>query len=257
MELFPGERLDDLNRRGYKIIQNPKKFCFGVDAAFLAWFADIAPGEQAADLGTGTGVIPLLMDARNACGTYVGLEIMPDMAAMAARSVALNHAEDHIRIVQGDLREASALLGKGSFDVVTSNPPYMPANRGLTNPDPEKAAARHEILCTLDDVVRESARLLKPRGRFYLVHRPARLPGILERMSAYGLGPARLCFIHPFADKEASLVLVSAVKGGHDILKTEAPVVIYERPGVYTEQLLSIYNEEKSGENAEKSGNAY
>lgn len=246
MELKPDERIDDLGRRGYRIIQNRKKFCFGIDAAFLAWFARISPGEQAADLGTGTGIVPLLMEARNACGQYTGLEIMEGMAEMAARSVQLNRTEDHIRIVTGDLKEASALLGKGCFDVVTSNPPYMPVNHGLQNPDPEKAAARHEILCTLDDVIREAALLLKPRGRLYLVHRPARLPGILERMSTYKLAPSRLLFVHPFADKEASLVLVSGTKGGKDILKTEPPVVIYRAPGEYTDRLLEIYQEEKT-----------
>ena len=246
MELKPGERIDDLGRRGYRIIQDPKKFCFGIDAALISWFARIGPGENAADLGTGTGIIPLLMDARNACGTYTGLEIMPDMAEMAGRSVQLNHAEDHIRIVCGDLKEASALLGKGSFDVVTSNPPYMPAKNGLINPDPEKAAARHELLCTLEDVIREAALLLKPRGRFYLVHRPARLTDILTRMKAFGLAPARRMFVHPFADKEASLVLISATRGGRDILKTEPPVIIYRSPGVYTERVLTIYQEEKA-----------
>ena len=249
MELMPGERVDDLGRRGYRIIQNPKKFCFGIDAALLSWFARIAPEENAIDLGTGTGIIPLLMDARNSCGSYTGLEIMPDMAEMAARSVALNHAEDHIRIVCGDLKEASVRFGKGSFDVVTSNPPYMPSKNGLMNPDPEKAAARHEIFCTLDDVIREASLLLKSRGRFYLVHRPARLPGILERMKTYRLAPSRLLFIHPFADKPASLVLVSGTRDGHDLLKTEAPIIIYQSPGVYTARVMEIYREEKTGTN--------
>ena len=248
MELKPGERIDDLGRRGYRIIQHPQKFCFGIDAALLAWFARISPGENAADLGTGTGIIPLLMDARNACGSYTGLEIMEDMAEMAARSVRLNHAEDYIRIVAGDLKEASVIFGKGSFDVVTSNPPYMPAQNGLINPDPEKAAARHELLCTLDDVIREASLLLRPRGRLYLVHRPARLPGILERMRAYRLAPARLMFVHPFSDKEASLVLISATKDGRDILKTEPPVIIYRSPGVYTERVMEIYREEKTSQ---------
>ena len=246
MELKPGERIDDLGRRGYRIIQNPQKFCFGIDAALLSWFSRISPGEAAADLGTGTGIIPLLMDARNACGTYTGLEIMEDMAEMAARSVVLNHAEDHIRIICGDLKEASEIFGKGSFDIVTTNPPYMPVNSGLMNPDPEKAAARHEVLCTLDDVIREASLLLKSRGRLYMVHRPARLPGILERMHKYRLAPSRLLFVHPFSDKEASLVLISATKDGRDILKTEAPVIIYQSPGVYTERVLEIYREEKN-----------
>ena len=241
MELKPDERIDDLERRGYRIIQNRKKFCFGIDAAFLAWFARISPGEQAADLGTGTGIVPLLMDARNACGQYTGLEIMEGMAEMAARSVQLNRAEDHIRIVTGDLKEASALLGKGCFDVVTSNPPYMPVNHGLQNPDPEKAAARHEILCTLDDVIREAALLLKPLGRLYPVHRPARLPGILERMSTYKLAPSRLLFVHPFADKEANMVLIEAVRNAGAECRMEKPLIVYQAEGVYTDEIYDIY----------------
>lgn len=243
MELQENERIDDLGRRGYRIIQNKKKFCFGVDAALLAWFAEVKAGERVIDLGTGTGIVPILMDARNACGNYVGLEIQPDMAEMAARSVELNGIGDHVEILEGDLKEASARFGKASFDVVTSNPPYMPAGSGLLNPDSAKNIARHEILCDLDDVIREAAALLHPAGRFYLVHRPARLPGILKRMQENKLAPARICFIHPFADKEASMVLVAGKKGGNDIVKVEPPVILYKEPGVYTDRVWEIYNQ--------------
>ena len=258
-ELKPGERIDDLGRRGYKVIQNPDRFCFGVDAALLSWFSSVRDGERVIDLGTGTGIIPILMDARYACGSYVGLELMADMAEMAGRSVQLNGIEDHVEILQGDLRTASERFGKASFDVVTSNPPYMPVGAGLPNPDPGKAAARHEVFCTLDDVLREAAKLLKVGGRFYMVHRPARLPGILSGMKTYGIAPSRLVFVHPYAGKEASMVLVSGTRGGKDILKVEAPVIIYEEPSAgrkgnasaeavhtgpeYTKQLKEIYNE--------------
>ena len=232
--LLPDERIDDLGRRGYRIIQNRKKFCFGVDAALLAWFAKVSEGERVIDLGTGTGIIPILMEARYGTGSYVGLEIQEDMAEMAARSVRLNGLEDRVEMLQGDLRTASGRFGKSSFNVVTANPPYMPAGNGLQNPDPAKAAARHEILCTLDDVVREAALLLPKGGRFYMVHRPARLPGILERMRTYGIAPARLVFVHPSAGKDASMVLIAGTRGGRDILKTEAPVFIYEEPAAET-----------------------
>lgn len=241
MELAENERIDDLGRRGYRIIQNKKKFCFGVDAALLAWFAQVKPGERVCDLGTGTGIVPILMDARNACGDYTGLEIQADMAEMAMRSVELNGIGDHVRIVEGDIRTASKDFGRGTFDVVTSNPPYMPAESGLLNPDSAKNIARHEILCDLDDVIREAAALLHPGGYFYLVHRPARLPGILRRMQEQKIAPSRLVMVHPFADKEASMVLVAGRKGGHDLLKAEPPVILYEAPGIYSQKVRDIY----------------
>ncbi len=258
-KLGENERIDDLGRRGYRILQNKKKFCFGIDATFLAWFAEVRKGEKVIDLCSGTGIVPILMDARNDCGDYTGVEIDPEMVALANRSAKLNGIEDHVRFIEGDLKaadtglgelSASGLgklsrirLGKSVADVVTVNPPYMPTENGLQNPDPFKAAARHEVFCNLDDVIRVSASLLKSGGRFYMVHRPVRLPSILEKMKAYGLSPARICYIHPFADKEATMVLVSGVRGGKTLLKTEAPVIIYQEPGVYTERVIHIYQD--------------
>lgn len=242
MELLEDERIDDLGRRGYRIIQNRKKFCFGIDATFLAWFARVKPGERVMDLCSGTGIVPLLMDARNACGDYTGLEIDPEMVEMAGRSAELNGVSGHMRFVSGDVKTATALFGKGVADVVTVNPPYMPAENGLLNLDAKKAAARHEVLCTLEDVVREAAGLLVPGGRFYMVHRPMRLPEIFENMRKEKLSPERIAYIHPFADKEATMVLVSGIKGGHSLLKAEPPVIIYREPNVYTERVLEIYN---------------
>ena len=243
MNLQPNERIDDLGRRGYRIIQNTEKFCFGVDAALLAWFAEAKTDERVMDLGSGTGIVPILMDARYAAGEYTGLEIQEDMVEMAGRSAMLNGISEHVRFVQGDIKTASQEFGKASFDVVTANPPYMPAGSGLPNPDSAKNIARHEVLCTLDDVVREAALLLKPGGRFYMVHRPARIPGIFERMRENKLAPSRMILVHPFRDREAAMVLISGRKGGHDMLKAEPPVVIYETPGEYTEEVKRIYHE--------------
>lgn len=243
MELRKNERIDDLERKGYRIIQNREKFCFGVDAVLLSWFAEIRRGEKAIDLGTGNGIVPLLLDARNEDGNYVGLEIQEDMAEMAGRSVRLNEAESRIRIVQGDIKEASKLFGKSTFDVVTTNPPYMAADTGLKNPDQAKAIARHELLCSLDDVVRESALLLHPGGRFYMIHRPSRLTEILQKMKEYKLAPSRICMVHPYVDKDATMVLVYGKKGGRDILKIDPPVVVYEKPGVYTPMIAEIYGD--------------
>lgn len=241
IDLKENERIDDLQRNGYQIIQNRDGFCFGMDAVLLSGFASVKPGEKAVDLGTGTGIIPILLEAKYQGLHYTGLEIQKQMADMARRSVALNHLEDKIAIVTGDIKEASRLFGAASFDVVTSNPPYMNDAHGLKNPDLPKAIARHEVLCTLDDVVREAARLLRPGGRFYLVHRPHRLIEIITALKSCRLEPKRMKMVHPFADKEANMVLIEAVRGGKSMIKVEAPVIVYQEPGVYTDEIYTIY----------------
>ena len=192
IELKDEERLDDLQRNGYQIIQKKDGFCFGMDAVLLSGFAAVKPGEKAIDLGTGTGIIPILLEAKYEGEHYTGLEIQDEVAEMAARSVALNHLEEKVSIVKGDIKEASRLFGAASFDVVTSNPPYMNDAHGLKNPDLPKAIARHEVLCTLDDVAREAAKLLRPGGRFYMVHRPHRLIEIITALTKYKLEPITL-----------------------------------------------------------------
>ena len=172
------ERIDDLQRNGLRIIQNPKRFCFGMDAVLLSGFARAREGGKTLDLGTGNGIIPLLMSAKTQAAHLTGLEIQPENVDMARRSVALNGLEERIRICEGDIKEASQIFGSSVFDAVTCNPPYMIGQHGLTGPDRAKAIARHEILCTFEDVAREAARLLRPGGRFYLVHRPFRLAEI-------------------------------------------------------------------------------
>lgn len=241
IKLKDNERIDDLQRNGYQIIQNRDGFCFGMDAVLLSGFAKVKPEEKAIDLGTGTGIIPILLEAKNQGMHYTGLEIQEEVADMAARSVALNHLEDKITIVRGDIKEASRLFGAASFDVVTSNPPYMNDAHGLKNPDLPKAISRHEVLCTLEDVAREAARLLRPGGRFYLVHRPHRLIEIITALKSVGMEPKRMKMVHPFADKEANMVLIEAVRGGRSMIKVEAPVIVYKEPGVYTDEIYTIY----------------
>lgn len=241
IDLMDNERVDDLQRNGYQIIQKTDGFCFGMDAVLLSGFACVKPGERAVDLGTGTGIIPILLEAKYDGEHYTGLEIQDQMADMARRSVALNHLEDKVAIVTGDIKEASRLFGAASFDVVTSNPPYMAGSHGLKNPALPKAVSRHEVLCTLDDVVREAAKLLRPGGRFYLVHRPHRLIEIITAMTKYKLEPKRMKMVHPFVDKEANMVLIEAVRGGKSMIKVEAPIVVYKEPGVYTDEIYDIY----------------
>ena len=235
------ERIDDLQRNGYRIIQKKKGFCFGMDAVLLSGFAQVKEGEVAVDLGTGTGIIPILLEAKTKGKHFTGLEIQEEVTEMAGRSVRLNQLENRVDIVRGDIKEASRLFGKASFDVVTSNPPYMNDNHGLKNPDLPKAIARHEVFCTLDDVCREASLLLKSGGRFYMVHRPHRLVEIITALKTYKLEPKRMKLVHPFADKEANMVLIEAVRGGKSMMKVEAPIIVYKEPGVYTQEIYDVY----------------
>jgi len=237
----PGERIDELNKNNYRIIQNASKFCFGMDAVLLTGFVKVLPGERLLDLGTGTGIIPILLEAKTKGSHFTGLEIQEDSADMARRSVALNGLQDKIDIVTGDIRQASSIFKPGSFDVITSNPPYMNNSHGLINPNETKAIARHEILCTLEDVVREASRLLKMCGRFYLVHRPFRLVEIINTLSAWRLEPKRMRLVHPYIDKEPNIVLIEAVKGGKSMVKIEPPLIVYKEKNVYSDEIHDIY----------------
>ena len=239
--LLPSERIDDLQRKGYKIIQNPEKFCFGMDAVLLSSFAFIKEGETVLDMGTGTGVIPILLEAKTEGKHFTGLEIQTESAKMAERSVALNSLEEKIDIVEGDIKEATKIFGKNIFNVVTVNPPYMNDLHGIKNPDMPKAIARHEVLCTLDDVVREASGVLKQNGRLYMVHRPHRLVEIIQAMKTYKLEPKRIRFVHPYEDKEANMVLIEALKGGKSMVKIEKPLIVYKDVNVYTDELLEMY----------------
>jgi tRNA1Val (adenine37-N6)-methyltransferase len=235
------ERLDDLQINGYKIIQHPDKFCFGMDAVLLSGFATVNEGEKALDLGTGTGILPILLEAKNKGEHYTGLEIQRESAEMASRSVKYNDLQDKIDIIEGDIKDASAIFGKASFEVVTSNPPYMTNHHGLKNPSDAKAIARHELLCSLDDVVRETAAVLMPKGRCYFVHRPLRLVEIFEAMRKYKIEPKRMRLVYPYVDKQPNMVLIEGVRGGGAQLTVEPPLIVYDALGKYTEEILEIY----------------
>ncbi|MCI8557643.1 MAG: tRNA1(Val) (adenine(37)-N6)-methyltransferase [Lachnospiraceae bacterium] len=241
IELKEGERLDELHRNGYQIIQNSRKFCFGMDAVLLSGFAKVKPGERVLDLGTGTGIIPILLRGKTQGRDFTGLEIQEESADMARRSVAYNHLEESVSIVTGDIKEAAALFAAASFDVVTCNPPYMTGNHGLVNPEQPKAVARHEILCTLEDVVSQTAKVLRSGGRFYLVHRPFRLAEILTLLVQYKLEPKRMRLVYPFVDKEPNMVLIEALSGGRSRITVEKPLIVYKEQGVYTDEIYDIY----------------
>lgn len=249
MEGFPdvevplkeNERIDDLQRNHYRIIQDSRRFCFGMDAVLLSGFAKAKEGDQVLDLGTGTGIIPILMEAKTRAEHLTGLEIQPDSADMARRSVRLNGLEKKIDIVTGDIKEADSLFGAASFDVVTCNPPYMTEHHGITNPNSPKAIARHELLCTLEDVIRVSSRLLKPGGNFFMVHRPFRLADIIVLLRQYKLEPKRMKLVYPFVDKEPNMVLIEANRGGRAAMNVEKPLIVYKEQGVYTDEIYDIY----------------
>ena len=228
----PGEKVDDLQRSGLQIIQDPARFCFGMDAVLLTGFIQEGIGgrsmarEDMLDLGTGTGIIPLLMSAKSDLRTLTGLEIQPDSADMARRSVELNGIGDRVLILQGDIREADTLFATASFGVVTCNPPYMIGGHGLQNPDSPKAIAR---------------KLLKSGGHFYLVHRPFRLAEIMTTLREYGLEPKRMRLVYPYVDREPNMVLLDCVRGGRPRLSVEKPLIVYKEPGVYTDEIYEVY----------------
>ena len=241
IQLKENERIDDLERNGYRIIQDTGRFCFGMDAVLLSGFARVKDGAAVLDMGTGTGIIPILLEAKTGASHLTGLEIQEDSADMARRSVRLNGLEEKIDIVMGDIKEAESLFDAASFDVVTCNPPYMTDKHGLTNPSDAKAIARHEILCTLEDVVAQAARLLKPGGNFYMVHRPFRLAEIMVTLREYKLEPKRMQLVYPYVDKEPNMVLIEANRGGRPRMTVEKPLIVFREPGVYMPEINDIY----------------
>lgn len=204
--VHPYERVDDLQRSGLVIIQNPARPRFSMDAVLLSEFATVRQGDRCIDLGAGTGVIPLLVWARRAPGRMVGVEIQADMADMARRSVELNGLADKIEIIHDDLKNAADVFGVGCFDVVLSNPPYLRMDWGVPSAEQELALARHEVACTLEDVTTAAGKLLKTHGRLAIVHRPARLSDLLAAMRASHIEPARLRFVQARSTDRKSVV---------------------------------------------------
>lgn len=239
--LREGERLDDLQRDGLKLIQNPSWFCFGMDAVLLSAFANIREGQECLDLGCGNGVIPILLAGKTEGRSFTGLEIQSDIAAMAARSVMGNGLSQKVRIVNGDIREAVDIFGAAAFDVVTGNPPYLVESHGLTNEADHKAIARHELMCTLEEFINSATRLLKPGGHFYMVHRPFRLAEILCCMVAHRLEPKRMRLVYPYVDKEPNMVLIEGVRGGNARITVEKPLIVYKKENVYTDEVKELY----------------
>lgn len=237
------ERIDDLQRFGLKIIQSPDQFRFSTDAVLISEFANVKSDDVCIDLGTGTGVIPLLVYARRRPKKIIGLEIVPEMVDMASRSVAMNELSDRIEIVEGDIKNAFNLFEKGTFDVVLSNPPYIKAGTGSVSYDDKLALAKHEVACSLEDVVYSASKLLKPKGRFCMVHKPKRLCDIICAMSSSNITPVRLKFVQSYEKADPIMVMIEGVKDVSGVLRVYPPLVLYEEDGSYTEELSRIYYE--------------
>ncbi len=239
------EQIDDLQYKGLKIIQKKTGFRFGIDAVLLANFCQVPKDGQVMDLGTGTGIIPILLAGKTQASRIIGVEIQEDMADTAKRSVLLNNLEEKVEILAMDIKECPSYFKGRHFDVITSNPPYITAGGGIVNPSDAKAIARHEIMCNLEDVIRVSAALLKPGGNLFMVNRPQRLVDAVYLMRKYGIEPKIMRFVHPYAGKKPNLVLIRASRGGNPQLKVIEPLYVYESPGVYTDEILEIYGKSR------------
>ena len=242
--LNPGERLDDLIIDNLKIIQHEREFRFSLDAILLAHFATLKKDARVVDLGTGTGIISLLMTTRGALDV-VGVEINPVLSDMAERSVSLNKLARNIHIINGDLRKVRELLPAGQWDTVVSNPPYRPLGEGHLNPNCQIAMARHETSATLSDVVEAAAFLVKYRGKFAMIHLPERLAEIMEVMRRFDIEPKRLQMVYPKIDREPKMLLIEGVRGAKCGLSVLPPLIVYNNDGSHSNDILKLYKKGK------------
>ena len=240
--LKENEKIEDLQCKGLKIIQNKKWFCFGMDAVLLANYCDLKKGSKVADLGTGTGIIPILLSGKKDISKVIGIEIQKEVAEMAIRSVKMNNLEDKINILNIDLKDAEEYLEINSFDAVVTNPPYKLPNSGIINPSDKKAISRHEVKCTLEDVIKISSRLLKHHGRLFMVHRPQRLVDIMCLLRQYKLEPKNIRLVHSKVGEKPNMMLIKAVKAANSELKFEKPLYVYNDDGSYTDEIYKIYD---------------
>ncbi len=245
MDLNANERIEDLQLKGLKIIQNTEWFCFGIDAVLLSDFAEIKKNSTVVDLGTGTGIIPLLLWGKKEPKKIIGVEIQKEVAEMANRSVLLNNLENSIDILNIDMNHLEQIMLPHSIDVVVVNPPYVEFNGGIINPESNKAISRHEISCSLEDVIRVASRLLRHKGSFFMIHRPHRLVDIFCLMREYKIEPKKIRFVHPKSGQQPSMVLIKGVKSGNSELKIKNPLFVYGEDGQYTDEIFEIYGMER------------
>lgn len=240
------ERIDDLQYKGLKIIQNNTGFCFGIDSIILADFAQkIKTGANVVDLGTGTGIIGILLCEKTKLNTMTGIEVQNDIAEMAERSIKLNNLENKFKIINVDINYIfnKKVLEKNKYDVIVTNPPYKEVGTGILNDDEKKLISRHEIKATLSDFLRVGSLLLRDKGEFYIVHKAERIVDIIQKMRENKLEPKEIRIVYPYKDAIASLVLIKAIKGGRKFAKILEPLYIYDEKGKYTKEIKNIYNE--------------
>ena len=244
MELMQDERIDNLEINGYKIIQKKDGFCFGIDSVLLSDFAkDIKPGSNVLDLGTGTGILPILLCAKTKLNKIIGIEIQDDMAKMASRSSKLNKLDNRFEVVNEDIKNLDNILNINEFDAIVTNPPYMELNTGKINENYKKLISRHEVTASLEDFISTSKKFLKDKGSLYIVHRPNRLIDLCYFLRKNKLEPKIIRMVYPKKENsEANLVLVKAVKNGGSFLKVLNPLYVYDENGGYTNEILKIYN---------------
>lgn len=244
--LYGQERIDDLLTDGLGIIQSREVFSFSMDAVLLSRFASVPKYGKVLDMCTGNGVIPLLLTTTTKA-QIEGIEIQPRLADMARRSVQMNELEDQIQIREGDLRQLVTETGHGYYDVITVNPPYMPVTSGDVKLNHHQAIARHEIECTLEEVIFSAMQLLKAGGKLFMVHRPQRIGEIITLLCKHRLEPKRIRFIHPRIDSESNMVLIEALKDGKPDVRILPPLIVYKEDGKYGDEFMDIYYSEKKG----------
>lgn len=235
--VYDYEKVEDLGLKGYKVIQNKDGFCFGSDAVLLSRFVKLKKGARVLDMCSGTGIIPVLLWGMSELSSIDAVEIVPKVSDMASRTMELNGLSDKIRVHCMDLKDSKKVFGAHCFDAVTCNPPYMNAGGGLVNPKDTLALARHEIACTLDDVVRVSREVLKPCGKLFMVHRADRLCDVISTFRKYRIEPKRLSIVYPSEGKGANLILIEGAVDGKAQLKLEPAVFMYDKDGNYIQSL--------------------
>ena len=242
MELKENERIDDLEFKGYKIIQNTDGFCFGIDSILLSDFAkNIRNNSNVMDLGTGTGILCVLLSGKTQLNKIVGVEVQEEVANMAKRSVKLNHLDNKITILNENILNLEDKFDKSSFDAIVTNPPYKKMDTGIKNENNKKLISRHEVTANLEDFIKVAKNLLKVKGEFYMVHRPERLVDILYFMRKYKIEPKQIRFIAPKIGKKPNLVLIKGVKNAKEFLKFDKILYVYNEDGTYTDEILKIY----------------
>ena len=244
IELKEDERIDDLQYKNLKIIQNKKGFCFGIDSVILSDYAkEIKKEATVIDIGTGSGIIAILLSKKTDAKKIYGIEIQPEVAEMAKKSVKLNNLENKSEIINSDIKEIfNNKIEKNSIDAITINPPYKEKNTGIINENNNKLISRHETTANLKDFIEISSKLLKSKGEFYIVHKVERLVDIIYLMRENKLEPKKIRFVYPSKNKEANLILIKAVKGANKFLKVDKPLYVYKEDGSYTDEILEIYN---------------